>query len=132
MNIIQNIFDKKKGIQGDAYDINNENLINMTFINTVKLNFRNSQNKTIKKLKDSLYKDNTIKIEHNQTTSRINKIIKNFNNDKIKNKRFGNNYTNGVKNLTLFFDNSNNEKINKRNNITNFNNTYKHLNNNNI
>ena len=110
----------------------NKKVINKTFINTVKLNFRNSQNKTIKKLKDSLYKDNTIKIEHNQTTSRINKIIKNYNNDKLKNKRLGINYTTGIKNLTLFFDNSNIDKVDKRNNITNFNNTYKHLNNNNI
>ena len=101
--------------------------INKTFINTVKLNFSNSQNKTNNKLKDSLFKDNTIKTEHNQTSSRLNKIRKNFNNTKLNDKRLGNNYTNGVKNLTLFFDNSNREKIIKRNNITNFNTTYKHL-----
>ena len=57
----------------------NKKRINKTFINTVKLNFSSSQNKPNKKLRDSLYKDNTIKTEHNQTTSRINKIKQNFN-----------------------------------------------------
>jgi len=111
----------------------NKKKINKTFINTVKLNFNNSQNKTIKRLKDSLNKDNSIKIEHNQTTSRISKIRKNlnFNNTKLNDKKFGNNYNNGVKNLTLFFDNSNIDKSKKRNNIINFNTTYKHISNNN-
>jgi len=111
----------------------NKKKINKTFINTVKLNFNNSQIKTIKRLKNSLNKDNSIKIEHNQTTSRISKIRKNlnFNNTRLNDKKFGNNYTNGVKNLTLFFDNSNIDKSKKRNNIINFNTTYKHISNNN-
>lgn len=108
----------------------NKKRINKTFINTVKLNFSSSQNKPNKKLRDSLYKDNTIKTEHNQTTSRINKIKQNFNYTKLNNRKFGNNYTNGVKNLTLFFDDSNRD--NKRNNMTNFNTTYKHIRNYNI
>ena len=109
----------------------NKKRINKTFINSVKLNFSNSQNKPNKKLRNSLFKDNTIKTEHNQTTSRINKIRKNFNNTNLNDKNFGNNYTNGVKNLTLFFDNTYRDKNNERRYLTNFNTTYKHLRDNN-
>ena len=110
----------------------NKKRINKTFINSVKLNFSNSQNKPNKKLRNSLFKDNTIKTEHNQTTSRINKIRKNFNNTtNLNDKNFGNNYTNGVKNLTLFFDNTYRDKNNERRYLTKFNTTYKHLRDNN-
>ena len=109
----------------------NKKKINKTFINTIKLNFSNSQNKENKKIKGSLYKGNTIKTEHYQNSSRISKIKKNFNNTKLNEQNLGNNCMNGFKNLTLFFDSSNKDKTKKINNITNFNASYKHISNDN-